>query len=188
MADDNIRNAAMSFLLKDESLSPKETPSYTLYEDKEDNSQENKKDLLIEKLADYAHEAWSGWMKYLFEKSSSSEDGSVTIPKELVDRWTRQLETPYEDLSEEEKASDRKEAYKMLNIVKGINTNNVVENTVHKVSGGLNEVIDTELPDLSDAFEQVLENKTKSCIEDIEKVRERFTSNIREDIMKDMFR
>ena len=65
---------------------------------------------LREKLAAYAHDAWSRWMKYLFSKSTKNPDGSVTIPKDLVDRWTRQMTTKYEDLPEKEKPSDRDEA------------------------------------------------------------------------------
>ena len=71
---------------------------------------------LVDALADYAHEAWSGWMKYLFSKSTLNEDGSVTIPKELVDRWTRQMNTNYYRLSEQEQESDKVEARKMLEI------------------------------------------------------------------------
>jgi len=72
----------------------------------------------IEEHADFAHKAWSGWMKYLFSKTTSNEDGGETISKELVDRWKRQLETDYKDLPEEEKESDREEARKVLKIVK----------------------------------------------------------------------
>ena len=67
-----------------------------------------------EALADYAHEAWSGWMEYLFSKSQPNADGTVTIPAPLVDRWLRQMITPYTALSEAEKQSDRAEADKML--------------------------------------------------------------------------
>lgn len=71
----------------------------------------------LEKLADLAHKSWSGWMEHLFEKSESNEDGTVVIPKELVERWKRQIETKYEDLSDDEKESDRKEARKVLKIL-----------------------------------------------------------------------
>lgn len=71
---------------------------------------------LLELLADYAHEAWSGWMKYMFTKSILNADGSVTIPPYLVERWTRQANTTYELLPENEKESDRDEARKMLEI------------------------------------------------------------------------
>ena len=69
-----------------------------------------------EKLAAYAHEAWSGWMAYLFSKCEGV-DGGMLIPQSLVDRWKRQSETPYAELPDGEKASDRKEAAVMLEIV-----------------------------------------------------------------------
>lgn len=72
-----------------------------------------------EQLAYYAHEAWSGWMAYLFSKSTLNADGTVTIPAWAAMRWTRQMTTRYPDLSEAEKASDRAEADKMLAIVRG---------------------------------------------------------------------
>lgn len=78
-------------------------------------------EVLREELAAYAHEAWTGWMLYLFEKSRyDSERGTVTIPRELVDRWTRQMQTDYADLPEAEKESDRKEADRMLVLMEGI--------------------------------------------------------------------
>ncbi len=70
-----------------------------------------------EELAAYAHEAWSGWMAYLFSKCSATDDGTVVIPKWAVDRWQRQACTSYEDLSETEKASDRDEADKIRSIL-----------------------------------------------------------------------
>ena len=76
----------------------------------------NEKDDVREKLSDYAHKSWSGWMEYLFSKSEEKEDGSVTIPKDLVDRWKKQIETDYKDLSEKEKDSDRDEADMMMKI------------------------------------------------------------------------
>lgn len=72
-----------------------------------------------EELAAYAHEAWSGWMRYLFSLSTHNADGTVTIPKELVERWTRQMETTYKDLPENEKHSDRVEAIRIMEIFLG---------------------------------------------------------------------
>lgn len=70
-----------------------------------------------EKLAEYAHTAWSAWMKYLFGKSKTTEHGAVEIPAWAVERWQRQMNTPYDQLSEAEKESDRAEADKMLSLV-----------------------------------------------------------------------
>lgn len=70
-----------------------------------------------EALAEYAHEAWSGWMRYMFSKCNDW-DGVLLIPSESVARWQRQMNTPYADLPESEKASDRDEADKILALVR----------------------------------------------------------------------
>jgi hypothetical protein len=73
----------------------------------------------VEALADASHAAWSGWMEHLFGKSTDNEDGSVTIPAEQVERWKRQVATPYAELSDEEKESDREEARKYVAALEG---------------------------------------------------------------------
>lgn len=71
-----------------------------------------------EKLANYAHAAWAGWMKYMFQKSVHNlPDNTVTIPASLAERWMRQMNTPYAELPENEKESDRLEADRMLEII-----------------------------------------------------------------------
>jgi len=70
-----------------------------------------------ELLSAYAHVAWSGWMQYMFSKGQLHPDGSVTIPSELVQRWTRQANTLYADLPEGEKKSDREEADKIMKVI-----------------------------------------------------------------------
>jgi hypothetical protein len=73
--------------------------------------------ILREDLAAYAHDTWSGWMKHMFKKTHLNDDGTETIPAELVVRWRRQMNTDYVDLPDGEKESDRKEADKILAIV-----------------------------------------------------------------------
>lgn len=70
-----------------------------------------------EELAEYAHEAWSGWMRYMFRFCTDNADGTVTMDAEKVARWRRQMETEYADLPEEEKRSDRAEADSILAII-----------------------------------------------------------------------
>ena len=70
-----------------------------------------------EKLANLCHEQWSGWLKYMFSKGVFNEDGSWTMPTEFVQRWTRQADTPYGELSESEQDSDRTEADKFYEIL-----------------------------------------------------------------------
>ncbi len=84
---------------------------------------------LREALAEYAHTAWSGWMKHLLECCSEVDKEGVgyietllTIPEWAKERWTRQMNTAYRDLPEEEKASDRTEADRMIEIFRKIMT------------------------------------------------------------------
>jgi len=73
--------------------------------------------LLRERLAEVAHQQWSGWMRHLFDRSTFNEDGTVTMSKEDALRWLRQIATPYSELPEEEQESDRKEADKVLAMI-----------------------------------------------------------------------
>lgn len=72
---------------------------------------------IVEKLAEYAHNAWAGWMKYMFSKGKINDAGELVLPKWAVERWTRQMNTAYADLPDEEKKSDRDEANQMLDII-----------------------------------------------------------------------
>jgi len=64
---------------------------------------------IVEELAAIEHERWSHWQRYMHEKSTRQSDGSLVIAAELVERWERQMETPYSELSQEEKESDREQ-------------------------------------------------------------------------------
>lgn len=69
---------------------------------------------LRERLADIEHERWTHWQKYMHGKGTRSENGSLVIPGDLADRWERQCDMSYADLSEEEKQSDREQVDKYL--------------------------------------------------------------------------
>lgn len=67
---------------------------------------------LREQLAAIEHERWADWQRYMHRLCG--HDGNavgyeVVIPAHLVDRWERQIATPYAELSEAEKASDREQ-------------------------------------------------------------------------------
>lgn len=72
-----------------------------------------------ETLAEIQHEIWPHWMKYLFSVSSRNDDGSYTIPADKATRWLSQMSRSYTELGEEEKASDREQADKILAAFKG---------------------------------------------------------------------
>ena len=75
-------------------------------------------DLLLEPLATAEHAGWARWMKHLFESCIPNQDGSLTIPAELVAQWQRQAETEYFDLSPEEKEADRNEVRRVLPLIR----------------------------------------------------------------------
>lgn len=74
---------------------------------------------LREALASDEHARWSRWTEWQFGLCFEQSDGSLVIPAPLVTRWKRQAATPYRDLSEAEKDSDRQEAERILAIVRG---------------------------------------------------------------------
>lgn len=82
------------------------------------NISDAKNELMLEALADLEHDRWSHWQGYMHSLCEKNEDGSLTIPAEKVERWERQINTKYKDLTEKEKDSDRDEARKTMKIIK----------------------------------------------------------------------
>lgn len=72
---------------------------------------------LIELLADKEHTSWAHWMAYLFSTCEMQADGSMCIPPDLVERWRRQVATPYNELAEREQQSDRNRVAHILPII-----------------------------------------------------------------------
>ena len=64
---------------------------------------------LLEKLAALEHKQWAHWTTYMLNN----------LTDENINRWTRQIETPYEKLSDNEKEKDRVWAKKVLEIISG---------------------------------------------------------------------
>ena len=67
-----------------------------------------------EQLADVQHGIWAHWMRYQFSVCRRNDDGSITIPADKVERWSRQMQTSYSELSDREQESDREQADKIL--------------------------------------------------------------------------
>lgn len=84
--------------------------------DEDETTTELADEQIAEALAAYAHDAWAGWMRYMFSKCEPHGD-SLLIPGWAVERWRRQMVTEYAELPESEKASDRAEADKMISII-----------------------------------------------------------------------
>lgn len=64
-------------------------------------------DNMGERLAALEHEQWAHWTKYMLDNLST----------ENIKRWRQQIKTPYSELSEKEKDSDRKWAIKVTDIM-----------------------------------------------------------------------
>ena len=63
---------------------------------------------LRERLAALEHEQWAHWTRHLLDH----------LTPENVERWRRQIDTPYDQLSEPEKDSDREWADRVLELVR----------------------------------------------------------------------
>jgi hypothetical protein len=77
-------------------------------------------DHLLETLAALEHERWSHWQRYMHSKCvPQGDDGALLIPADLVRQWEKQIATPYPELTEEQKESDREQVRKYLPLIVG---------------------------------------------------------------------
>ncbi len=67
-----------------------------------------------EQLADIEHQRWSDWQKYMHSKMIDNGKGFLEIDEEFINRWATQIRTPYSELSEKEKDSDREQVERYL--------------------------------------------------------------------------
>jgi hypothetical protein len=68
----------------------------------------------LERLASIEHDRWSHWQRYMHSKADRRPDGSMVICADLVAQWSRQIETPYEALTNDERESDREQVRRYL--------------------------------------------------------------------------
>lgn len=75
-------------------------------------------DALFEQLAAIEHERWADWQRYAHSQGIKLHDGGILLPPPVVERWERQIATPYADLSEREKESDREQVRRYWNLIR----------------------------------------------------------------------
>ena len=63
---------------------------------------------VLDNLAALEHNQWAHWTAYMLDHLTDAN----------IERWKRQLATPYADLSEKEKESDREWARKALSVIR----------------------------------------------------------------------
>lgn len=71
----------------------------------------------VETLASVEHERWAHWQRHMHSLATRKADGCLLIPAEHAQRWERLMRTPYAQLGEAEKQSDRDQVYKYLPII-----------------------------------------------------------------------
>ncbi|MFT9113838.1 MAG: hypothetical protein ABF443_06970 [Acetobacter malorum] len=83
------------------------------------NRQDAEKQLLegIDTLAAVEHQRWAHWQRYMHNQGIKLEDGALLLPADLVKRWERQMDTPFEELSEDEKDSDRDQVRQYISVI-----------------------------------------------------------------------
>lgn len=74
----------------------------------------------IDELAAVEHERWAHWQRYMHDKGERRPDGSLVLPRDLIERWEAQIATSYADLSEAEKESDREQVRRYIPLVSDI--------------------------------------------------------------------
>lgn len=77
---------------------------------------------LLEQLAAIEHERWADWQRYMHSKCATPKQmaaakGDLIIPAHMVQQWERQIATPYADLSEREKNSDREQVERYAHLI-----------------------------------------------------------------------
>ena len=77
-------------------------------------------DEVREKLAEFVHLIrGKGWAESVFGKGLINVDGSWTMPKWAFDRLMKKAETPYAEMTDDERESDRAEADKIIALFGG---------------------------------------------------------------------
>lgn len=112
---------------------------------------------LREKLAAIEHERWADWQRWMHKKARMTDQGHLIIDREDVERWERQIATPYSDLSEKEKASDMEQVDRYWQLITAdrkrvalearIETAEHIQNTmVHEAGGYCDEILPDAIP------------------------------------------
>ena len=74
-------------------------------------------DRFVEDGAELEHARWARWQAHVFARATKNQDGSYTISASDAERWQRQIDADYKDLSEPEKESDRREAREYIPLI-----------------------------------------------------------------------
>jgi len=71
----------------------------------------------IEEAARLEHARWSRWQSHVHNSCDVNSFGDWILPRPLRERWQKQINQTYRELSEAEKESDRKEVREYLPLI-----------------------------------------------------------------------
>lgn len=138
---------------------------------------------LKEQLAAIEHIRWADWQKWMHGVCEQTEPaGGLFIPAALVERWNRQIATPYAELSEQEKASDREQVDRYWPLIAGLidperrareqariarleaAAKQILESTeAHETDGGITLIYQAHLDDLKAALDGPVDPTAPKC-------------------------
>lgn len=72
---------------------------------------------MVDKLAEYAFLSWINIVTYVFNSSILNNDGSVIIPKSIVERVTRLAHSEFNELTDSERVQFIVEAKNIINTI-----------------------------------------------------------------------
>jgi hypothetical protein len=98
-------------------------------------------DKILEAVSEQCHKQWSGWTEHFLSKTKECCSEHISMDVTWIDRWRKQIATPYADLTEEEKESDRREARKILEAIGNGSDCNCPGDACAKVRGRLHIAI-----------------------------------------------
>jgi hypothetical protein len=73
----------------------------------------------MDKLANLQHDFWSNWMEYLFGSAEKNENGTYTIPVEIVTRWKHLASLEHRFISVVDQHLCLHEADKIIEVLSG---------------------------------------------------------------------
>lgn len=73
---------------------------------------------MLELIAKVQHQIWAHWMNHVFTNCGHTDtNGNFVIKEQFVGRWKSQICKDYEELSSTEQASDRRQAWKIIDAI-----------------------------------------------------------------------
>lgn len=76
---------------------------------------------VLEVVAEECHRQWSGWATHVLDRMERAVDRDEwALNGDWVRRWQRQIDTDYENLSTDERESDRREARRILAAIEAL--------------------------------------------------------------------